>query len=91
MVVEWPLVHWSHAGCYGQQHGWFYVNDDDTCLKMYMLGIWVQLSVDKAVEGSTLSICVCLDASLPIRVTLPYMGCACVWIVLFHVGVGIPL
>ena len=29
MVVEWPLVHWSHAGCYGQQHGWFYVNDDD--------------------------------------------------------------
>jgi len=56
-----------------------------------MLGIWVQLSVDKAVEGSALSICVCLDASLPIRVTLPYMGCACVWIVLFHVGVGIPL
>lgn len=29
MVVEWPLVHWSHAGCYGQQHGWFNVNDDD--------------------------------------------------------------
>ena len=29
MVVEWPLVHWSHVGCYGQQHGWFYVNDDD--------------------------------------------------------------
>lgn len=56
-----------------------------------MLGIWVQLSVDKAVEGSALSICVCLGASLPIRVTLPYMGCACVWIVLFHVGVGIPL
>ena len=29
MLVEWPLVHWSHARCYGQQHGWFYVNDDD--------------------------------------------------------------